>query len=328
LVRIISSIVALSFCPMLASRMLAHGDAHEGHGGAVGSAGRFFAALYRRTLKAALNAPLIIVTVALLFAALAAALFGTIRSELTPSEDRSAAFIRITAPQGVSVDYLAQNIREIERLIQPLRDSGEVVNTFASAGSWGSRNNGFIVLTLAPRDQRERTQQQIVEHDDLFAMRGPAAMGARILADAARAWRQLPCPYQELLTTERHARHLLVAGRQERALDVLTTAQHRLQALGARWDADRVAQLLRQHGVEVTRAWRGGRRGYGDQLSPRELEVVRLVARGMTNRQVAEALFLSPRTVDRHLSAAMRKLEVRSRTALAMAAHDGGLLTG
>jgi DNA-binding CsgD family transcriptional regulator len=157
---------------------------------------------------------------------------------------------------------------------------------------------------------------------------GEPELAARILADAVRAWRQLPCPYQELLTTERHARHLLVAGRQERALDVLTTAQHRLQALGARWDADRVAQLLRQHGVEVTRAWRGGRRGYGDQLSPRELEVVRLVARGMTNRQVAEALFLSPRTVDRHLSAAMRKLEVRSRTALAMAAHDGGLLTG
>ncbi|NDL59851.1 helix-turn-helix transcriptional regulator [Phytoactinopolyspora mesophila] len=155
---------------------------------------------------------------------------------------------------------------------------------------------------------------------------GEPERAARILADAAAAWAELPCPYQELLTIERYSRQLLAAGHEAQAMNSLTTAQQRLQALGARWDADRVAHLLRQHGVEVSRTWRGGRRGYGDQLSPRELEVVRLVARGMTNRQAAESLFLSPRTVDRHLSAAMRKLDVGSRTALAMAANDGGLL--
>jgi DNA-binding NarL/FixJ family response regulator len=56
------------------------------------------------------------------------------------------------------------------------------------------------------------------------------------------------------------------------------------------------------------------------------LEVVRLVARGRTSRQAAETLFLSPRTVDRHVSNAMRKLGVSSRTALAVAATEGGLL--
>jgi DNA-binding NarL/FixJ family response regulator len=50
------------------------------------------------------------------------------------------------------------------------------------------------------------------------------------------------------------------------------------------------------------------------------------VAEGRTNRQVAELLFLSPRTVDRHLSAAMRKLGVSSRTALAAGAAQAGLL--
>ncbi|RIQ11027.1 ATP-binding protein [Jiangella rhizosphaerae] len=145
---------------------------------------------------------------------------------------------------------------------------------------------------------------------------GSGERAAELFGAAAAAWAELPRPYQELLALERQALALLPDGA---GLDLLGTVQRRLRDLGARWDADRVAQVLRAHGVDVARAWRGGRRGYGDQLSPRELEVARLVAQGMTNRQVAEALFLSPRTVDRHLSAAMRKLGVGSRTALAVA---------
>nr|WP_281386444.1 helix-turn-helix transcriptional regulator [Jiangella mangrovi] len=145
---------------------------------------------------------------------------------------------------------------------------------------------------------------------------GDGSRAAELFAAAAAAWAELPRPYQELLALERQGLALLPDGA---ALELLGTVQQRLRDLGARWDADRVAQVLRAHGVEVARAWRGGRRGYGDQLSPRELEVALLVAQGRTNRQVAEALFLSPRTVDRHLSAAMRKLGVASRTALAVA---------
>jgi DNA-binding NarL/FixJ family response regulator len=54
------------------------------------------------------------------------------------------------------------------------------------------------------------------------------------------------------------------------------------------------------------------------------MEVTRLVATGRSNRQIAEALCLSPRTVDQHLSAAMRKLGVSSRTALAVRAAGVG----
>ncbi|WP_162605516.1 helix-turn-helix transcriptional regulator [Jiangella ureilytica] len=145
---------------------------------------------------------------------------------------------------------------------------------------------------------------------------GDRSRAAELFGGAAAAWAELPRPYQELLALERQGLALLPDGA---ALELLGTVQRRLRDLGARWDADRVAQVLRSHGVDVARAWRGGRRGYGDQLSPRELEVALLVAQGRTNRQVAEALFLSPRTVDRHLSAAMRKLGVSSRTALAVA---------
>lgn len=155
--------------------------------------------------------------------------------------------------------------------------------------------------------------------------RGDHEDAAAWFGRAARSWSALPRPYSELLAAERQGRSLLhVAGRHDEALSLLGTVQQRLHELGARWDGDRVAHLLRRHGVEVARVWRGGRRGYGDRLSPRELEVARLVTQGLTNRQAAEALFLSPRTVDRHLSAAMRKLGVASRTALAVAFTDPG----
>ena len=157
----LSAIVALSLCPMLASRMLTNSVEHE-HTGILARIGGLLGNFYRVTLRAALNAPMIVVIAALLFSGLAAALFPTIRSELTPAEDRSSAFIRINAPQGVSLDYLSQQMRRIETLIQPLRDSGEIVSTFAIAGSGGSQNSGFMVMSLAPWSERTRSQQQIL----------------------------------------------------------------------------------------------------------------------------------------------------------------------
>ncbi len=157
----------------------------------------------------------------------------------------------------------------------------------------------------------------------LAAAAGEVHEAAEHFVGAARQWAALPRPYDELLALERAAHAELAAGARSAGLERLASVQSRLREMGARWDADRVAQVLRGQGVEVARVWRGGRRGYGKQLSPRELEVARLVTRGLTNRQVAEELYLSPRTVDRHLGAAMRKMGVASRTALAVAVADG-----
>jgi hydrophobic/amphiphilic exporter-1 (mainly G- bacteria), HAE1 family len=160
----LSSIVALSLCPMLASRFLkGYGGEEEQRTGIIASIGGAFAGVYSRILRMCLNAPMVVVLISLLFAGLAGTLFGTIKSELTPPEDRSLAFLRISAPQGVSIDYLANQIRQMEELIQPLRDSGEIRTTFSLAGSQGSKNNGFLVMALAPWSERERTQQQILD---------------------------------------------------------------------------------------------------------------------------------------------------------------------
>lgn len=155
---------------------------------------------------------------------------------------------------------------------------------------------------------------------------GPGRAAARF-AQAAASWAALPRPYDELLTRERAGLAQLAAGRKDDGLAGLSETECRLRELGARWDADRVAHVLRQHGVEVTRAWRRGPRGYGDRLSPRELDVVTLLARGMSNPEIATALFVSRKTVERHVSSAMRKLEVSSRTNLAMTAAAAGLLS-
>lgn len=159
---ILSAVVALSLCPMLASRMLT-GHSEHAHTGILGRIGGRLAAFYKRTLHATLNAPLVTVMVALIVAGAAGALFGTIRSELTPPEDRSQAFVRIQAPQGVSLDYMSQRMRDIENRIQPLIDNGEIRSVNATAGQGGSFNRGFMVMALAPWDQRERSQREILD---------------------------------------------------------------------------------------------------------------------------------------------------------------------
>ena len=64
----------------------------------------------------------------------------------------------------------------------------------------------------------------------------------------------------------------------------------------------------------------------GAGLSRRELEVVRLLSDGRTNREIAEELVLSPRTVDMHVRNILRKLDCRSRVEAAKRAGELGLL--
>lgn len=159
----------------------------------------------------------------------------------------------------------------------------------------------------------------------LIAHTRDALAGADAYGRAARIWEALPRPYDALLAREQRATCLFDAGRVDAAVSLLTRVLDGFAALGATADADRAARRLREHGV--ARPWRGGRRGYGDQLSPRELEVVRLVITGKTNREIAHELSKSPGTVAEQLRSAMRKLGVSSRTALAVAAVEAGVLS-
>jgi NarL family two-component system response regulator LiaR len=61
-------------------------------------------------------------------------------------------------------------------------------------------------------------------------------------------------------------------------------------------------------------------------LTRREQEVLRLLAAGQSDRDIAEALFIGQRTVSWHVSAILSKLGVSSRTQLAVKAHTDGLV--
>jgi len=116
----------------------------------------------------------------------------------------------------------------------------------------------------------------------------------------------------ELATT------LLAMGRADAAEREATAALDRLLALGA---ATLVARARR-----VLDACASDRRSPRAEVTPREREVLRLLAEGMTNQQIAERLVVSEHTVHRHVTNILRKLDLPSRTAAAAHAVRSGLL--
>lgn len=112
-------------------------------------------------------------------------------------------------------------------------------------------------------------------------------------------------------------RALGLVGRRDEAIARLEEACRALGSCGARRYHDEAARELRRLGVRVGR---GGRRAAGDsgltQLSGREREIAEMVADGLTNKEIGEALFISTRTVERHLSHIFDKLGLASRTQL------------
>lgn len=106
---------------------------------------------------------------------------------------------------------------------------------------------------------------------------------------------------------------LAAAGQRDRAIAALGAAHSRLASCGAVRYSDQAAQHLRKLGRPVARIDSGQRSSLG--LTKREVEVMELIVTGKTNRQIASELFLSVRTVDRHVSRIFHKLGVHSRAA-------------
>ncbi len=160
----ISSVVALSLCPMLASKLLANTPQNHTPPApvrAVHAVGHHLAGIYKSILSFCLAAPLLIVLAAFGVGALAWITLDKIPEELVPREDRSVALLSVSAPQGVSMEYTASQLRKIEEILTKFQANGEAENIFSISGRGGA-NRGFMVLTLKPWDERERSQQDIV----------------------------------------------------------------------------------------------------------------------------------------------------------------------
>jgi ATP/maltotriose-dependent transcriptional regulator MalT len=135
---------------------------------------------------------------------------------------------------------------------------------------------------------------------------GEAAVGAPLLSARARL---------------AHGRALAAVGERRAAVEALVEAEAEFDAFGARRRRDEAVRELRRLGHRVLRPAQEPEAGPLAPLTAREREIAELVAAGRTNREVAEELVLSTRTIEAHLRNIYGKLEVRSRVELARIAE-------
>jgi DNA-binding CsgD family transcriptional regulator len=114
----------------------------------------------------------------------------------------------------------------------------------------------------------------------------------------------------------------LTASDRDAAVDVLGRTLALYTELGATWDARRVRSRLRGLGVRRRVVTAEPETSGWAAMTAAELAVARLVAEGLTNREVADRLFVSPHTVNSHLRHVFSKLGINSRVELARLARD------
>ncbi len=170
---VISTLVALTTCVTLCAAVL-QARPERGSRALVTLASRRLGEAYRRGLEGALRAPVLVLGLAMGCAGLGHGLLQALPRQLTPLEDRSRFFVSVTAPEGATVTYTDAQVAEIEAIIERLRGTGELERLFANIGFGGQGHRAFVVASLRPWHQRERSQQEIVSSlaPDLAAVSG------------------------------------------------------------------------------------------------------------------------------------------------------------
>jgi DNA-binding CsgD family transcriptional regulator len=133
--------------------------------------------------------------------------------------------------------------------------------------------------------------------------------------EGAVAWEKLGCPYEQALC--------LFEGRDHDKRKALSLMQH----LGASAVSEKIKMEMRSSGIKkIPRGLRTSTKFNPAQLTNRELEVLQRLKTGIQNKEIAEALFISPKTVDHHISSILFKLNVSSRSKAVAEAVRLGIL--
>jgi DNA-binding CsgD family transcriptional regulator len=195
--------------------------------------------------------------------------------------------------------------RLLPAAIEVLVGCGDVERARGAAGELGSLAASFGCVSM------EAMAAQASGAVELAAGDAPGALP--YLRKARQLWTRVDDPYERARTQVLTGRALAAAGDGESARRELEAARTTFRRLGAGPAADEVTVLLAPPSLP------GG-------LTAREVEVLRLVASGHRNAQVAAALVLSEKTVARHLSNIFGKLDVGSRTAATAYAFEHRLV--
>ena len=246
----------------------------------------------------------------------------------------SALWLQQTAVEiALASDDLTLATRWIDAHDRWLEWSGRLLNRAESLILRGRIHEARSDLALAQRcadDALEiatepRQPLALIEAEryrgHLALERGDLNGAGKHLDEALRIATQCGAPY-EIATVQLEQVKLLRRRDQQEDVDAAAAEVRRTaEMLGAQPLLDQLARTESEEAsTERVDTTPGG-------LSPRELEVLQHVARGMTDIEVGEALFISPRTVGRHLRSVYNKLGVNSRTAASAFAFQHGLIS-
>jgi len=157
--------------------------------------------------------------------------------------------------------------------------------------------------------------------------RGEGRASRDMWRSVAQAWQLAGQPYREAYARLREAEVCVRSGRREQAIRALAACEHlaqRLRAapiLGLAGDLSRRARIADRGGAQASEA------AARFDLTDRERDVLALLVRGDSNRQIARTLFISDRTVAVHVSHILGKLGARNRTEAATVGASLGLST-
>lgn len=160
-----SGVVARTLTPMLCSKLMV-----PAHGRIQTMTEPFFNGMnnvYRRILSWALKAPLVILAMGVVVSISAYGLFQMLPKEFAPTEDRGAILIRIDAPEGSSLDYTRERVKEVEQQLLPYQERGIVASITSQVAPGFARpspvNAGMIIVRLVPWEKRTMKQQQLTQ---------------------------------------------------------------------------------------------------------------------------------------------------------------------
>jgi len=217
--------------------------------------------------------------------------------------DRGAASASIRRAIAEATDDLAR-ARMLEPAAEIALAAGDVVTARDAADRLGELAAGLEAPLLRAMAARTEGSVRLAE--------GDVAGALSVLRRAWEAWRELDAPYEAARVRAMTAEACRQLGDRDGAAFEAEAAREVFERLGA------VVDLARLLGTSDPAAPGG--------LSAREVEVLRLVAAGHTNRAIAESLTISERTVDRHVSNIFMKLDVSTRAAATAFAYEHGLV--
>ncbi|WP_201842188.1 efflux RND transporter permease subunit [Microvirga zambiensis] len=159
-----SGVVARTLTPMLCSKLMV-----PAHGRIQRMTEPVFEKMnsgYRWLLSRALRIPVVILFIGFLVSLSAYGLFQSLPKEFAPTEDRGAIIVRLQAPEGASLDYTRDRVKEVERALMPLQEQGLVASMLSQVAPGFARpspvNEGIVIVRLVPWEDRTESQQDIV----------------------------------------------------------------------------------------------------------------------------------------------------------------------